>query len=403
MLAALFPLHRDVDAWLLHPIWGRALFAVLLYGLFFLAYTLTEWPMELIDGALASLAQWLNSQLPASEWTRLLVEGIVPGVAAVLVFLPTVASVFVGLAVLEHSGYLQRAAQLFAPLMARFGLPGQALLSLALGFGCNVPSVLSAQSLPRGAQRTALLLSAPLMSCSARLPVYVLLAAACFKDNAVLVILAVHAWGVALALGLSWFISRKQAPTLIAVQPSLSPMKVPSVGQVFGDAYRHSSDFLRKIGQVILLGAMLIWFLQSYPANQQGELQGPSYLEQAGQVLSPVTAPLNFTWQDNVALLSGLVAKEVIVSTMVMTRNLPSVDGDDDAQTLGWAGALSQQMSPSQALAFMLFTLLYFPCLATLGTLRRLGGWRLPLMSMGFGLTTAWLSAYAVTLIGAWL
>ncbi|MCJ8170820.1 ferrous iron transporter B [Atopomonas sediminilitoris] len=403
MFAALFPAPRDIDAWLLHPLWGRLVFAGLLYGLFYTAYTLTEWPMGLIDEALAGLSQWIASVLPASEWTRLLSEGIVPGVAAVLVFLPTVAVVFVGLALLEHSRYLQRATELFTPLMARFGLPGQALLSLVLGFGCNVPSVLSAKNLPQGVQRTALLLSAPLMSCSARLPVYVLLAAACFEKHAVLVILAVHAWGVLLALGLSWFVSRRQGAVLLAVAPVREPMQIPSVKVVFADALDHSWDFLRKIGQVILLGAMLIWFLQSYPANDQGELQGPSYLEQAGQVLSPLTAPLNFTWQDNVALLSGLVAKEVIVSTMVMTRHLPSVDGDEQQQTLGWASSLREQVSPTQALAFMLFTLLYFPCLATLGTLRRFGGWKLPLASMAFGLTSAWLSAYAVTLIGALL
>ncbi|MDY6891196.1 MAG: ferrous iron transport protein B [Pseudomonadota bacterium] len=349
-----------------------------------------EWIAQGVEWLSAQVTQWL----PPSLLREVLVDGVLAGVGGVLVFLPNVVLLFLFMELLEQSGYMARATFLVDQLLSRLGLHGKSLVPLVMGFGCNVPAIMATRSIEEPRARLITILINPFMSCSARLPVLLLLAGVFFPDHAGMVLFAVYGLGVLVALACAAVFARvlpaEHDETFVMELP---PWRMPGWRSLLLHLWDRSRDFLRKVGTVILVGSILIWLLQTFPRG------GEPLLLQLGHALTPLFAPLGFGWRETVALLSGFLAKEVIVATLAVAYH---AGGDD---TIQLQQAIGQSLPASAGLAFMVYTLLYMPCLATLAVIRReTGRWLWAGVSLLLGLSLAWLFAWLTFQIGQrWL
>ena len=393
--------HQDqslADHWLDHIALNRWLgvpvFLGLLWLMFEATFTLGGYPADWIDWMVGSVGELVAGLMPESLLKDLVVEGLIAGVGGVLVFLPNVVLLFFFIALLEQSGYMARAAFLTDSLMSKVGLHGKAFVPLVMGFGCNVPAIMSARTIEEPRARLITILVNPFMSCSARLPVYVLLAGIFFADQAGTVLFALYMLGILVAFAVAAVLARtipaRHDETFIMELP---PWRLPAARSLILHVWDKAGDFLKKIGGVILVGSVLIWLLQSFPR------EGMPFLEQLGHWVAPLFSPMGFGWQETVALLSGFIAKEVIAASLVVVyqTNLGDMAALQDA--------LESSLAPASGLALMVFTLLYMPCLATIATIRReTGSWRWAGVSILMGLVLAWVGAWLVfNLASLWL
>ncbi|MBQ0756037.1 MAG: ferrous iron transport protein B [Amphritea sp.] len=385
--------HQDqsaADHWLdritLNRWLGIPVFVMLLWLMFEATFTLGSYPADWIDTAVCWIGGQVGEWMPESLLKDLLVEGLIAGVGGVLIFLPNVVLLFFFIALLEQSGYMARAAFLMDNLMSKIGLHGKAFVPLVMGFGCNVPAIMSARTIEEPRARLITILINPFMSCSARLPVYVLLAGIFFAESAGTVLFAMYMLGILVAFSVAAILARtipaQHDETFIMELP---PWRFPSVRSMFLHVWDKAGDFLHKIGGVILVGSILIWLLQSFPR------QGTPWLEQLGHFVAPVFSPMGFGWQETVALLSGFIAKEVIAASLVVVYHT------DMSDMAGLQAAMGENLAPASGLALMVFTLLYMPCLATIATIRReTGSWRWAGTSIMMGLILAWFGSWLV-------
>lgn len=393
--------HRDqssADHWLdsiaLNRWLGIPVFLGLLWLMFEATFTLGGYPADWIDTSVSWVGEQVASLMPESLLKSLLVDGLIAGVGGVLVFLPNVVLLFLFIALLEQSGYMARAAFLTDNLMSKVGLHGKAFVPLVMGFGCNVPAIMSARTIEEPRARLITILINPFMSCSARLPVYVLLAGIFFAEQAGTVLFALYMLGILVAFGVAAVLARtipeQHDETFIMELP---PWRMPSIRSLLLHVWDKAGDFLRKIGGVILVGSVLIWLLQSFPQN------GTPWLEQLGHFVAPLFAPMGFGWQETVALLSGFIAKEVIAASLVVVYQTGMSD------MAGLQAAMGESLAPASGLALMVFTLLYMPCLATIATIQReTGSWRWAGVSILMGLVLAWIGAWIVfNLASIWI
>jgi ferrous iron transport protein B len=434
-----------LDRAVTHPLFGVLLFLFVMYLVFSLVVEVSapflDWIASFFGGPLTRWASWGLAQVAAPEWLRgLLVEGVIDGVGGVLVFLPGLVVLFAFIAVLEDSGYLARAAFVMNRALSWMGLTGKSFVPLVLGFGCAVPAVYATRTLERRRDRILTALLVPFMSCSARLPVYVVFALAFFGTRASLVIWGLYAVGVLFAAGVGWVLSR----TMLRSEESASfilelpPYRWPSVSQTGRVVRRRTGAFLRNAGTVILGASIAIWLLLNLPAGAR-DLES-TYFGGLSKVLAPAFKPAGFgTWQASGALVSGLVAKEVVVATMsqiyiggdqppgvperinlradlvqtgrelvqatasaaqrlVHTLSMgllaAPVEGAQGSTTLG--RILPQKFSRPAALAFLVYVLLYVPCIATLSALRAEFGLRWAIFSAAYQSLVAWFAAVGV-------
>jgi len=393
--------HHDqslADHWLdrltLNRWLGIPIFIALLWLMFETTFTLGGYPADWIDGMVAGFGEMVALYMPDSLLKDVLVDGLIAGVGGVLVFLPNVVLLFFFIALLEQSGYMARAAFLTDSLMSKVGLHGKAFVPLVMGFGCNVPAIMSARTIEEPRARLITILINPFMSCSARLPVYVLLAGIFFAQHAGTVLFALYMLGIFVAFCVAAMLAR----TIPAVHDEtfimeLPPWRCPSLRSLLIHVWEKAGDFLRKIGGVILVGSLLIWLLQTFPQ------QGTPWLEQLGHFVAPIFQPMGFGWQETVALLSGFIAKEVIAASLVVVYQT------DMADMAGLQAAIGSALAPASGLALMVFTLLYMPCLATIAAIKReTGSWRWAGVSILMGLVLAWVGAWLVYQIASlWL
>jgi len=384
-----------LDSVVLNRWLGLPVFVFLLWFMFETTFTLGAYPADWIDAAVSGLGQWVADGLPDGLLRDVLVDGLIAGVGGVLVFLPNVVLLFTFIAIMEQSGYMARAAFLTDRLMSRVGLHGKAFVPLVMGFGCNVPAIMATRTIEEPRARLITILINPFMSCSARLPVYVLLAGIFFADRAGTVMFAIYMLGILVAFSVAAILSRT-IPTQHdeSFIMELPPWRVPSLRSLGLHVWDKAGDFVAKIGGVILVGSLLIWLLQTFPLGAEQSL-----LEQLGHLLAPLFAPLGFGWQETVALLSGFIAKEVIAATLAVVYQA----GEQDLA--GLQAALLAGLAPAAGLALMVFTLLYMPCLATIAVIRReTGSWRWALLSIVLGLVLAWGGAFITYRLGSlWL
>ena len=392
---------QKIDAVLTNRLIGLPLLLLVLFLVFEATFALGAWPQKWIEDGVSLLCAWLSDVLPSGWLSSLLVDGIVQGCGAVISFLPNIFILFILLSLLEDTGYMARAAFLMDKIMHRVGLHGKSFVPMLLGFGCNVPAIMAAKSIDNRKDRTLTMLMIPFMSCSARIPVYLLFIGAFFARYKALVMIGIYLTGVLLSILFAvvmkrtkWF--RKEADDYVSELPAF---RKPAWRSTWSHVWERTADYLHKITTVILAASVIIWALEYFPRErtQDGKFKEESYLCDIGKGMEPLMKPLGFDWKMNVCLLTGLPAKEAIVSTMGILYHTEDSDSLSQAMTRG------DGMNKAVALAFMLFVLLYFPCVATISTLRKEVGWKWALFSVVHSLVLAWVVAFLVFNIGSLL
>ena len=436
-----YDLTRKLDTFFLHKILGIPLFVALLWLMFHTTFALGEYPMNWIDQGVLLISDTVKALLPTGMVRDLVVDGIIAGVGGTIVFLPNIVILFFFMAMFSETGYLTRAAFLMDQVMHAFGLHGKALIPLVVGFGCNVPAIMATRTIESDRSRLITILINPFMLCAARLPVFILFAGAFFSETAGSMVFLMYMLSVIIAMGAAVILNKifPQNDTEAFIM-ELPPYRLPTLRAVLIHMWDKAMNFLQKIAGIILVGSIVIWFLQEFPKNiewnhqydkQLQELQthphlnansihhsdtikaeitrlkqdhkqealSKSYLGQIAHFVAPLFKPLGFTWKDTVAILTGLVAKEVVVASYAV---LYSQDEESTEESTTLREVLGQSMPPLIAFAFMVFTLLYSPCLATIATIRReAGGWRWAGLSIAFSLVLAWSLAFSIVSIGS--
>ena len=369
---------RLLDEVVTHKVFGYPIFLLFMFIMFEATFALGEYPMEWIETGVGHLNQWLKSIMPPGMLCDLLTGGIITGVGGVIVFLPNILILYGFISFMEDSGYMARAAFIMDRIMHKIGLHGKSFIPLIMGFGCNVPAMMSARAIESRSSRMITLLIMPFMSCNARLPVYLLLIGAFFPSHRGLILFGVYAIGVLLAVVSAKILRRfafknDEVPFVM----ELPPYRVPTCRSVVFHLWDRSQQYLRKMGGIILLASIVVWALDYFPVGQE------SYMTHLGNFIEPVMSPLGFDQKIGISLLTGMAAKEVVVSTM------------------GILDAVSS-LTPLTAAGMMLFVLIYFPCVATVTALRHESrSWRWTLFSVVYTTVLAWVAAFVVYRVGS--
>lgn len=387
-------LAQKADALLTNKWLGFPLLILVLFALFQATFALGAYPQEWIESLVNLVADSLDGLFPSGWLTSMITDGVVRGVGAVLAFVPNIVILFFFLSILEDSGYMARAAYIMDKIMHRVGLHGNSFIPMLIGFGCNVPAIMAARSIQNQRDRVLTMLMIPFMSCSARLPVYMLFVSAFFSEYKGLVMLGLYAFGVVLSIFFAFIMKRtgyfrQKADDYVSELP---PFHAPKMRDTLPHIWDRVSDYLRKISSVILAASVIIWALEYFPAGRtdQGRIKEESALATIGRAVAPLTEPLGFDWKMNVCLLTGIPAKEAVVSTMGILYH-----SEDDASLVS-AVRENDTFSVPNALAFLVFVLLYFPCVATVATLWREAGRKWAVFTVIHSNLLAWLMAFLV-------
>jgi len=426
---------RNIDLVLTNRFVGFPIFILFIWVMFQLTFTFGDYPMQWIESGVGLISAGLDAVIPDSLFKDMLLNGIVAGVGSVIIFLPNILILFFCIALFEDTGYMSRAAFLMDKIMHLIGLHGKSFIPMLMGFGCNVPAILAARTLESEKDRILTILITPFMSCSARLPVYIVLAGTFFGAKAGSVIFGVYVLGIVLSILVgrlfrSSLLKGADAPFVM----ELPPYRIPMFKSLLIHMWDRSKMFLKKMGGVILIGSLVVWALSSFPRSieyrvdydsqrngvtaayearirlsegaqraaleaemesaiselnhtQLAEKAEKSYMGRIGKVIAPVFAPLGIDWRGGVALVTGFFAKEIVVSTLGVLYAV-----GDDQSTDALKDALKDSgMTPLGALAMMAFVLLYVPCLATITTIRQEAGVKWTLFNILFSTGLAWL------------
>ena len=385
------------NKWLAFPI-----FFLILYIVFFGTFTLGEYPMQWIDWTVAKFGDFVESIIPddMAMVRDLMTDGIIGGVGSVLVFLPNIVLLYFFISLLEDSGYMARAAFIMDRLMHKMGLHGKSFIPMIMGFGCNVPAIMATRTIESRKSRLITTLIVPFMSCSGRLPVYILIVGAFFPDHASIVLLGLYVTGIVVAILTAKVMSRFFKDDDLPFVMELPPYRIPTTKSILRHTWEKGKQYLHKISGIILISSIFIWFLGYFPNHDKYEdkvsQQENSFLGYIGKSIEPVLEPLGFDWQMGVGVISGIAAKELVVSSMGV---MYSIDEDVESGTgeTKLQQALQNSITPAAALAFLVFVLLYFPCIATFGAIMtETGGWKWPAFSAVYTIVLAWVMAFIV-------
>jgi ferrous iron transport protein B len=397
-------LTQKIDKILIDKIWGIPLFLFFMWGLFQLTFSVGALPMDMIDGAFSSLAEYLRGVLGGGELASLVADGMVGGVGAVVMFLPNIVILFLGIALLETTGYMARVAFLLDGFFHKFGLHGKSFIPLVTGFGCSVPAYMAARTLKNPKDKLITLFIIGFMSCGARLPIYVLFAGAFFgQDNAGNILFIIYISGAMLGLvmakALKTFVFKGEDEPFVMEMPKY---RMPSLKLIWHTVYSQAKGYLNKAGTFILAASILIWFASNYPKVQAPqdfdtnqvkmyELEH-SYLGKVGHASEPFFAPLGFDWKMSVALETGLAAKEVVVSTLGVLYSL----GDEvDEENSSLIKQIKANIPFASAIAFIVFVMIYLPCLAaSMVFAKEAGGWKYLAYLFVMTTATAWILSF---------
>jgi ferrous iron transport protein B len=382
-----------LDTVLLHRYLGLPVFLVIIWAMFHFTFEASKVFMAMIESFFAWITIYTN-QIPIDWIASLISDGLIGGVGFILTFLPPILFMYIAISILEDTGYLARAAFVMDKIMVKMGLHGRSFIPLLLGFGCSVPAIMAARTVDGKSNRLTTILVSPLMSCTARLPVYVLIAGVFFPALAGTMIFLMYILGivmaVVIALILKKLVFRDESSPLIMELPMYQK---PTVHGTFRHAWDRGVLFLRKAGSYLLVGAFILWLLANLgPTGYVSGDVDASFLAILGKSLQPLFAPLGFSWEIVAALLFGLLAKEIVVESL----GIMLASGG-----AGIALALETLISPLSAFALMVFVLLYTPCLATLGTIRsETQSWKWTIISVSYQVLLAYLMALLVVTIG---
>lgn len=396
-----------IDEVLTHRIWGVPIFLGIMALVFILTFTvgdLLKGVFEVGLGAASEGAAGFLGRIGTAGWLQsLIVDGIIAGVGGILTFLPNIFILFLALAVLEDSGYMARVAYVMDSIMGKVGLSGKAFLPMVLGFGCTVPAIMATRALEREADRKKTILVTPFMSCSARLPIYVLFADMFFGKYAVAAAFSMYVIGMAAAILVALLVNRKKRD--MKTQPLLIELpeyKAPNVRTICIYVWEKVKDYLTKAGTTIFIASIIIWFILNFNLTGMVEDVSQSFGAMIGKGLVPLLAPAGLgMWQIAVALISGLSAKEVVVSSFAV------LFGVGNANSAAGMSVITENLNASgfgavNAYALMVFCLLYVPCAATIGTIKKeTASWKFTIGMIGFQLLFAWSAAVLVFQVGS--
>jgi ferrous iron transport protein B len=433
---------RELDDILTHKFWGFPIFFFFMWLMFQATFTLGGYPMAWIESGVSWLSNFVQSSLSEGPLRDLLVNGIIGGVGSVIVFLPNILILFFFISMMEDSGYMARASFIMDKLMHKIGLHGKSFIPMLMGFGCNVPAIMATRTLDNRKDRLMTMLIIPFMSCSARLPVYLLLIGAFFPGNKGLMLFAIYMVGIVLAIAMALFMKRflfnKQEVPFVMELP---PYRIPTVKNTSIHMWFKAKQYLKKMSNVILLASIIIWALGYFPRNvhystdyterthlvqnnanlssvdketqltalklqQQAEKQEKSYIGQLGHAIEPVISPLGYDWKMGVSIVTGLAAKEVVVSSMGVLYQADEASGTLKDQLIAQkhtSGPLIGQkvITPLVALSFMLFILIYFPCVAAVAAIKKEAGWKWAIFTILYTTSLAWVVAFLTYQIGS--
>ena len=390
---------KVLDAIVTHRIWGYPIFFLFMYLMFEGTFVIGEYPMMGIEWLVDQIGNLIRNNMSEGPLKDMLVDGIIGGVGGVIVFLPNILILYFCISLMEDSGYMARAAFIMDKIMHKMGLHGKSFIPLIMGFGCNVPAIMASRTIENRKSRLITMLVNPLMSCSARLPIYLLLVGAFFPNNASLVLLGIYATGIFLAVLLARLFSKflvKGDDTPFVME--LPPYRMPTAKSIFRHTWEKGAQYLKKMGGIIMIASIIIWFLGYYPNHDAyetvAEQQENSYIGQLGRAIEPVIAPMGFDWKLGIGLISGVGAKELVVSTLGVLY----VD-DPDADEASLAERIP--ITPLVAFCYMLFVLIYFPCIASLAAIKQeSGSWKWALFAACYTTMLAWLVSFVVYQVG---
>ncbi|MDR3654088.1 MAG: ferrous iron transport protein B [Paludibacter sp.] len=437
---------RELDDLLTHRFLGFPIFLFFMWLMFQATFTLGSYPMNWINTGVGLLSTWVQNAMAQGPLRDLVVNGILGGVGGVIVFLPNILILFFFISLMEDTGYMARASFIMDKLMHKIGLHGKSFIPLVMGFGCNVPAIMATRTLDNKKDRILTMIITPFMSCSARLPVYVLLISAIFPAYQGLVLFTIYLIGIVLAIITALVMKRiafakKEVPFVM----ELPPYRIPTLKNTSLHMWHKGQQYLKKMGNVILLASILIWALGYFPRNisyttnydaqiqklksdnllsdsqkqqkvkllemwKESEHQEKSYIGQLGHAIEPAIRPLGFDWKMGISIITGLAAKEIVVSSMGILYQA-------DLKTNGNSGKLKEELkaqthnsgvlkgqkvfTPLVSFGFMLFVLIYFPCIAVIAAIKKESSWGWAVFTMTYTTAIAWLLAFATYQIGS--
>ena len=395
----------------MHPVWGLVILAVVLFLVFQAVFSWAVLPMDAIKAGMAAVAAWTTAHMADGPLRSLLVDGVIAGAGSVIVFLPQILILFFFILLLEDSGYLPRAAFLLDNVMGKVGLSGRAFIPLLSSFACAIPGIMATRTIAHWRDRLATIMVAPLMTCSARLPVYALLIGAFVPDRSVglfnlrgLTLFGLYVAGVVSALAVAWVFKRiwmksRYQPLML----ELPPYRVPGLRNLVLGLWERARIFMRRVGGIIFALTVVLWFLSSYPSPPDGAT-GPaiqySIAGWLGQALQHVFAPIGFNWQISIALVPGLAAREVAVGALGTVYAL-SAAGDAVADTL--APVIAQGWSLATAYSLLAWYVFAPQCLSTLAVVKReTNSWRYPILMAAYLFVLAYAAAFVTYRLTLW-
>ena len=407
-----YQLTHFIDKIITNKYAGFPIFFLLLYVMFEVTFTLGQYPMDWIEAGVGLLGEWVSSTLPDGPLKAMLADGVIGGVGAVIVFLPQILILYCFISFMEDSGYMARAAFIMDKLMHKMGLHGKSFIPLIMGFGCNVPAVMATRTIESRRSRLITMLILPMMSCSARLPIYIMITGTFFAVRyQSLIMISLYAIGIAMAVIVSrvlsrWLIKGEDTPFVM----ELPPYRFPTAKAIGRHTWEKGKQYLKKMGGIILFASIIVWALGYFPHNDSltpQQQQEQSYIGRIGKTIEPVFRPQGFDWKLDVGLVAGIGAKEIVASTMGVLYSGDESVADDTAEDNSSKYAnLYQKMSadgitPLIAFSYLIFVLLYFPCLATIAAIKgESGSWRWAAFAAAYTTALAWVVSAAVYQVG---
>lgn len=410
-----------IDAVLTHNVWGIGIFFVIMSVMFQTIFSWAAIPMDLIGKAFHFLGSQVGHVIPPGDLHDLIVDGAIGGVGAVVTFLPQILFLFLFLGILEDSGYMARAAFVMDRIMRKVGLQGRAFIPLLSSFACAIPGIMATRTIENSKDRLVTMLIAPLMSCSARLPVYALMIATFIPNITVwgifglpgLVLISMYLLGLMTALFMAWIFKhtllKSKTPSFVMEFP---PYRLPSLRNTLIHMWERAKLFLQSAGSIILAVSIILWFLATYPkfeSNNSAERLSHSYVGQAGKIIEPVLTPLGFDWKIGIGILSSLLQREVFVSTMGTIYNVEN--GEGNSLTLG--EELQKEIDPTTglpkftvltAICIMVYYVLAMQCMSTIAVMKReTNGWKWPIFQFGYMTVLAYAGTFITYRIGLWI
>ena len=406
-----------IDEVVTHRAWGYPIFLLLMWLMFYCTFSLGAYPQMWLESLVGMLGDCIESWMPNGVLKDLIIDGIIGGVGSVIVFLPNIMILYFFISFMEDSGYLARAAFIMDKVMHKVGLHGKSFIPLVMGFGCNVPAVLATRTIESRSSRLITILILPFISCSARLPIYILLIGTFFGAYSGTILFGLYLLGIAVALLTALAMRRfmfKVDETPFVME--LPPYRIPTLKATVSHMWEKCAQYLRKMGGLILVASLSIWFLSYYPKAGATESQRQhyenSYIGRIGKACEPIFEPIGMNWKTTVSIISGVAAKEIMVSTLGVLYtedNAADISQLDTSSNPITTSTESQSTEPSlyarlvasgdfsvaSVLALLVFTLLYFPCVATIAAIAAEGGWKWAAVSVIYNTVVAWVVAFA--------